>query len=529
MEKKRVAVIGAGASGLVAIKSCLDEGLEPVCFEKSTGIGGLWWYRENRDGQGCVFKSTVINTSKEHMAYSDFPAPKDFPNFMHNRYLRKYFHLYADHFGLEKYIKYQTYIKHVTHADDYDTTGQWRLELKSRENDSEWQENFDAVLVCSGHHVEPNIPDFPGLKDFKGNVVHTHDYKTTKGYEDSRTIVVGVGNSGGDAAVELSHVCSQVFQVTRTGTWVLTRVGPNGTPGDVAGIRRFTNLFPESFLNSAFQKQANQNFDHARYGLKPKHKPLQAHPTVNDALPNRILNGTIKIKCNIKKILPTSVEFEDGTVEENIDNIILATGYNFGFPMVDSSVIKVEKNQVSLYKYVFPPNLKHPTIAFIGLIQPWGAINPIAELQCRWATRVFRGATKLPSRDMMWEDIIRKKNDMKKRYVARQRHTIQVDWIPFMDEVASEFGAKPDLWNLFFKDPVLALRCFFGPCYPYQYRLMGPGMWQGAKEAISTAWDRIEAPTMTRKVPKGEASKVAAILKLLVFVAIFLGIILRFV
>lgn len=210
MTKKRVAVIGAGVSGLIAIKCCLDEGLEPVCIEKSTGIGGLWWYREDRDGQGCVFKSTVINTSKEHMAFSDFPAPKDFPNYMHNRYLLDYFNMYADNFGLKKHIRYRTLVNHVTPADDYDATGKWRLDLKSREDDREWQEVFDAVLVCTGHHTEPNMPDFAGMEEFEGNVVHTHDYKTTQGYEDSRTVVVGIGNSGGDAAVELSLVCKQV-------------------------------------------------------------------------------------------------------------------------------------------------------------------------------------------------------------------------------------------------------------------------------------------------------------------------------
>ena len=225
MTKKRVAIIGAGPSGLVAIKSCLEEGLEPVCFEKSTGLGGLWWYRENRDGQGCVFKSTVINTSKEHMAFSDFPPPKDYPNYMHNVYINKYFHSYADHFGLEKYIKYQTYVKYVTPADDYDTTGKWRVELKSRKDDSEWQEIFDAVLVCSGHHVEPNIPDFPGMEDFQGKVIHTHDYKTAEGYMDSRTIVIGVGNSGGDAAVELSHVCSQVMKINFWSLFCTTSLG----------------------------------------------------------------------------------------------------------------------------------------------------------------------------------------------------------------------------------------------------------------------------------------------------------------
>ncbi len=317
--------------------------------------------------------------------------------------------------------------------------------------------------------------------------------------------------------------------MTRTGTWVLKRLGPNGTPGDVANIRRFAAVFPRSFIDSSMMADANKSCDHVRYGLKPKHKPSQAHPTVNDELPNRILNGTVKVKCNVKRFGSTSVEFEDCTVEENIDNVVLATGYKFGFPMVDSSVIKVEKNQVSLYKYVFPPNMKHPTIAFIGLVQPWGAINPIAELQCRWATRVFKGVTKLPSRDQMWEDIIKKKDDMKKRYVGRQRHTIQVEWIPFMNEVANEFGAKPDIWSLLFKDPGLALRCWFGPCHPYQYRLMGPGKWEGAREAIYTAWDRIEAATMTRKVPVEEPSRLAAILKLLIVIAVVIAVILRFV
>ena len=310
----------------------------------------------------------------------------------------------------------------------------------------------------------------------------------------------------------------------------MNRVGDHGLPGDMIGLRRINAMIPLSVQSFIFERAVEQRFNHARYGLKPKHKLFHAHPTVNDALPNRILNGTVKIKTNIKRFGKKCVEFEDGTVEENIDNVVLATGYKIGFPMIDQSVLHVENNHVSLYKYVFPPNLKHPTFAVVGLIQPWGAINPIAELQCRWATRVFNGVTSLPSREMMWKDIIQKKNDMKKRYVARPRHTIQVDWVPFMDEIANQFGAKPDLIKLFFTDPGLALRCFFGPCFPYQYRLMGPGKWDGAKEAINTTWDRVYAATMTRKVPiEDESSKLAAVFKLFIVVAVLVAIVLRFV
>ena len=101
MPAKRVLIIGAGASGLPAIKCCLDEGLEPYCVERTHDIGGLWNYRENvADDEACVMKSTIINTSKEMMCYSDFPIPREYPNFMHNLMFLKYLRLYADEFKL---------------------------------------------------------------------------------------------------------------------------------------------------------------------------------------------------------------------------------------------------------------------------------------------------------------------------------------------------------------------------------------------------------------------------------------------
>jgi dimethylaniline monooxygenase (N-oxide forming) len=112
MEKKRIAIIGAGESGLAAIKCCLDEGLSPVCFERTDDIGGLWRYTEDvRDGQACVMKSTVINTSKEMMCYSDFPIPRDYANYMHNSKVYQYFHMYADQFGLKEHIRFNIEVR----------------------------------------------------------------------------------------------------------------------------------------------------------------------------------------------------------------------------------------------------------------------------------------------------------------------------------------------------------------------------------------------------------------------------------
>jgi len=109
-----VAVIGAGASGLAGIKCCLDDGLEPVCFERSADIGGLWNYENNvQEGEPTVMKSTILNTSKEMMAFSDFSIPAEYPNFVHNKLFLQYLRLYADHFKLFPYVRFHTEVLRV--------------------------------------------------------------------------------------------------------------------------------------------------------------------------------------------------------------------------------------------------------------------------------------------------------------------------------------------------------------------------------------------------------------------------------
>ena len=106
----------------------------------------------------------------------------------------------------------------------------------------------------------------------------------------------------------------------------------------------------------------------------------------------------------------------------------------------------------------------------------------------------------------------------------------QVDYIPYCDEIANEVGCKPDLWWLLFRDPALALRCFFGPCTPAQYRLMGPGTWAGAKKAIEDAPGNVIYATKTRSLPQkeGRGSQTSAMYcKVLVLLVVVFAILLR--
>ncbi|KAI1300026.1 Flavin-containing monooxygenase 5 [Halotydeus destructor] len=470
----RICVIGGGSSGLVATKECLAAGFAVDCYEKTDNVGGLWRYREDDvDGVASVMKSTIINSSKEMSAFSDFQPPADFPNHMHNTKMTKYLELYAEKFDLLKHMKLRHSVVKVTRADDYEKTGR-----------------------C-----------FPGQDLFKGTVFHSHSYKNPKGLEDKAVVVLGMGNSAGDLAVELSAVGRQVYLATRTGCWVSPRVGPKGYPMDATYVTRMYE-FLRSISTSSYEVintyLLNERFSHELYNVLPKHKPGAQHIMVNDVLPNRISSGTVIMKSSIERFTQDGVVFEGETEETKCDVVILATGYRFTFPFFDANtepmLVPDSENKMDLYKYVFPPSLSHAhTLGFIGLIQPIGALFPIFELHARWFVQLnLQKCAPLPPVGAMLSDIKSKRATLSKRYIQGSRHTVQVDYVPYMDEIASQFKAKPNLWKYLVIDPVLWKALFFGPCVPIQYRLDGPGAWPEARKRILTVDERIRAAFQTR-------------------------------
>ncbi|XP_042907876.1 flavin-containing monooxygenase 5 [Parasteatoda tepidariorum] len=516
---KRICIVGGGASGLSAIKACLEQNLEPVCYEWTKNIGGLWRYREEDvHGLGSVMRSTIINSSKEVSAFSDFPPPKEYPNYMHNSKMIRYIEMYAKKFGLVQYIQFEHEVKSIEQTADYDDTGRWTVTAQKVGSAEPFQEVFDGVMVCAGHHVFPIIPKFPGQEEFQGNIIHTHSYKKPNGYDDKKVLVVGVGNSGGDVAVELSNIASQVYLSTRRGAWVIHRVGPKGKPFDLHLIKRFLNFFfnnlPYPIVCAIVEREINNRFDHELYRMKPTHHIFGQHPMVNDALPNRILSGTVEVKGDIKEFTAKGVIFEGENEEIAVDEVVLATGYKIYFPYLSKDIVWVEDNQVELFKFAFPPKLKHQTLVLIGLGQPVGPLMPISELQSRVFALHMAGKINLPSEEEMMRDVRRKDREMKKRYFSGPRHTIQVDWINYMDELADLAGVKPDLTSMFFNDPLLFYQCVFGSCVPYQYRLKGPNAWAGAREALLTVDERVVAALDTRKMPKQKTEELN-ILKIL--------------
>jgi cation diffusion facilitator CzcD-associated flavoprotein CzcO len=426
-----VCVIGAGSSGIAAVKALNARGIDFDCFEKSDRVGGNWVFG-NTNGMSSAYKSLHINTSRDRMAYSDFPMPAGYPDFPHNAQVAAYFDAYVDHFGLRETITFRTGVRH---AEPHD--GGWRVTLDTGET-----RDYRALLVANGHHWDPQWPEpaFEGAEDFAGTQMHSHHYTGDDPdlFAGRRVVVLGMGNSAMDIAVEAAQNAAQVFLAARRGAWVIPKY-VFGRPVDqfVTAPRiplRIRQRFMQAMLRAAVG-------DMARYGLpEPDHRPLEAHPTISDTILARLTHGDITCKPNIARLTQDSVVFADSS-SERADVVVYATGYKVSFPFFDPALVSAPGNELPLYKRVVHPSL--PGLYFIALLQPLGATMPLAEAQSEWICDHLTGRYRLPPRHELVADIARERAAMRRRYVASKRHTMQVDYDDYLYEIKRERKRAP--------------------------------------------------------------------------------------
>ena len=297
---------------------------------------------------------------------------------------------------------------------------------------------YDAVMVANGHHWNPKFPEppFPGQEGFAGEQLHSHHYREPdERFVDKDVLVLGIGNSATDIAVETSRVSRMTYLAMRRGAHVLPKYIA-GTPTDQLGPKWLSRL-PFAVTRALFMRELRHvQGPMESYGLpRPDHKLGEAHPTISAELLSRIGHGRITPKPNIERIEGHGVRFTDGTSVE-VDTIVWCTGYRVTFPFLSSAVMEVKGNRVSLFRRVVHPEA--PGLYFIGLVQPLGAIMPIAELQSEWVADLFEGSAALPEPEVMRREIEREEAAMRKRYVASTRHTIQVDYYPYMRVLSKE-------------------------------------------------------------------------------------------
>ncbi len=419
------AIIGAGSSGIAAAKALHERGIEFDCFETSDRVGGNWVFG-NRNGMSAAYRDLFINTSRERMQYTDFAMPTSIPDFPHHTHIAAYFESYVDHFGFRDRIRFQTGIARAERR----AGGTWELT-----DEHGVTRRYDMLLVANGHHWDARWPEpaFPGSEEFAGVQMHAHSYVDNASLRDKDVVVLGMGNSAMDIAVESSYVARATYLAARRGAWIVPKY-LFGRPLDQLATNPHV---PVGLASRAFQALITSHVGRPeRYGLpKPDHRIGEAHPTVSGRILDRIVHGTIAPKPNIAELGPDWVRFADGT-QVHADVVIYCTGYKITFPFFADGLVAAPDNHIELFRRVFAPGVDD--LAFIGLLQPLGAIMPLAEAQGQWVAEYLRGEYRLPPRDELEADIRRDQAAMRKRYVASKRHTIQVDFDRYLHELRRE-------------------------------------------------------------------------------------------
>jgi len=428
---EKVCIIGAGSSGIVAAQVLGARGIAFDLFEKGSQIGGNWRF-ENDNGMSSAYRSLHINTSRRVMAFKTLPMPDHFPDYPDHFQMAAYFDEYADHFGLREKIRFRTEVVKVAPTD-----GSWAVTTRS-EGGAESTERYRAVLVANGHHWDPRWPEpaFPGSDEFEGEQIHAHHYREPDVLRGRRVLVLGLGNSATDIAVESSRIADKTFLAVRRGAYVLPKY-MNGKPIDEAvhPLASYLPLAVQRFF--AMRGLEIAAGDMTTYGLpKPDHKLFEAHPTVSSELLPRLGHGDIAVKPNIDRYGGgRTVRFVDGS-EEEIDLVVYCTGYKMTFPFFDPKVLAAPENRLPLYRRVV--SVERPGLFFIGFIQPLGPIMPLAEAQCEWVADLLSGRATLPLAGEMKREISLEERKQAKRFVSSKRHTVEVDFHPYLREIRRE-------------------------------------------------------------------------------------------
>ena len=197
------------------------------------------------------------------------------------------------------------------------------------------------MFVANGHHWDARWPEppFPGQEEFAGEQMHVHDYKTPDVLEGKRVLVLGIGNSACDIAVEASRCAARTLLAMRRGAWMLPKY-LKGKPTDELG-NALTSRLPLPVIRFLYRRSLKlATGDPMDYGLpEPDHKLAEAHPTISSDLLPRIGHGDIAVKPNIEEFAGGStIRFVDGS-EEELDLVIYCTGYKISFPFLDEDLI----------------------------------------------------------------------------------------------------------------------------------------------------------------------------------------------
>ncbi|XP_031630089.1 senecionine N-oxygenase-like [Contarinia nasturtii] len=351
-----IAVIGAGPSGLASAKNSLEQGHNVVVYEKGEALGGTWWYTDKTgkdeygvDIHSAMYQGLRIDIPHQNMQLSvDHKFPNNTRSYPSYEDVWKYLNSYADRFDVKRHIKFHHLVDKVRLIEN----NKWNITVKNLPKNKTESLTFDVVFICINQYSSPNYPEFEGANEFKGKIIHSHDYRRAEDFRGADVLVVGGGPSGRDLILQLSKVANRI-------TW------SRRTYSETGEMRK-------------------------KYG------------------------DNVTFKKNLKRFTSNGADFMDDT-HQNFTAVIYGTGYKYRYPFLDDdSGIHVDNNKKyvqPLYKQII--NIEHPSMAFIGI--PYNPLLLALDLQARFALKFFSGAKELPSKSEMLKDMQDYANSQQKK------------------------------------------------------------------------------------------------------------------
>jgi len=394
---KNVAVIGAGAAGLISAKLFIENGFDLCIYEKSDRIGGVW----NCDRMGPMYDSIKTNLPVEVMEINEgFPfPPKEDSSYVGHKEVLNYLEIFTKKNNLNKITR----LSHEVNSIDY-LNSKWHIEFNC--NNCIKTETHDYVVVCNGHYNTPYSPTYEGIINFKGKIFHSKDYCkfNLSEFIDKSILVIGARSSANDIARELAHVCKNIYISDRN-----LEKGPIGY-GKLQHCTSFSYISGDGsfvFSDGLVVKEIDILFYCTGY--------VYDYPFMKTS--NQSLNYFSRQENEI--------------IQSNLDQLIIDKG----------------RAVLNLYQHVFLN--ENPTLAFVGI--PW-AIAPfhLFYLQALWIINIFSNKSSLPSLLDRNQWIVNHINQLKETGASPDKfHYLgdkQWGYLRYLSSEAGVFDRKQDLY-----------------------------------------------------------------------------------
>ncbi len=293
-----ILVVGAGPAGLATAYYLQQQGLDYCVLEKEQ-VGSTWQHHYDR---------LHLHTLKQVSALPGLPMPADYPDFPSAVQVQQYLQRYARHFALR--IEEGVEVQQATH-----TPQGWHLQT------SQGLHQGDLLVMATGIWNTPVVTVLPGEEQFGGLRLHASRYRNAQPFVGQRVLVIGVGNSGAEIAVDLSEHGVETGIAIRTGGSFVDYPKSSTAMRLLAWFYRHA---PPS-LGRPLLDRGRRKFDHLGITTHPL-APLDHYPVVGYELPEAVEAGQVKVYGTIERLVPGGVRFADGQ-EQTFDSLILATGY----------------------------------------------------------------------------------------------------------------------------------------------------------------------------------------------------------